>query len=162
MPDTVPPKSENKPGCPPHPTRVSNLPPDQPSHKVAPESKPLEPAIKEIVVRASNLEESKIVPIEIRGKLASTVTDTGAQVTIVSSQFFDSLNCSLPSEPVILKGIDREKSVEGYVVKKVPLTLGGRSYKWGDLYVALIEDELLLGLDFMVYHKVDPLIVMSC
>ena len=77
----------------------------------------------------------------------------------VNSQFFDSLNCSLPSEPVILKGIDQEKSVEGYVVRKVPLTLGGRSYKW-DLYVVLIEDELLLGLDFTVYQKVDPLI--SC
>ena len=113
------------------------------------------------MVRVSNSEESKglsmIVPIEIRGKPASAVIDTGAQVTIVNSQFFDSLNCSLPSEPVILKGIDPEKSAEGYVVRKVPLTLGGRSYKW-DLYVALIEDELLLGLDFMVYHKVDPLI----
>ena len=42
-------------------------------------------------------------------------------------------------------------------LRKVPLTLGGRSYKW-DFYVAPIEDELLLGLDFMVYHKVDPLI----
>ena len=98
-----------------------------------------------------------IVPIKIRGKPASAVIDTGAQVTIVNSQFFDSLNCSLPSEPVILKGIDPERSVEGYVVRKVPLTLGRRSYKW-DLYVAAIEDELLLGIDFMVYHKVDPLI----
>ena len=44
---------------PPHPTRVSNLPPDQPSHEVAPESKPLKLAIKEIVVRATNSEESK-------------------------------------------------------------------------------------------------------
>ena len=93
-----------------------------------------------------------IVPIEIRGKPASAVIDTGAQVTIVNCQFFDSLNCSLPSEPVILKGIDPEKSVEGYEVRKVPLTLGGRSYKWG-LYVARIADELLLGLDFMVYQS---------
>ena len=131
LPDTVPPKSENKHSCPPHPARVSNLPPDQPSHKVAPEPKPLKPAIKEIVVRAFNLEESKglsmIVPIEIRGQPASAVTDTGAQVTIVNSQFFNSLNCSLPSEPIILKGIDPEKSVEGYVVRKAPLIMGRRS-----------------------------------
>ena len=40
---------------------------------------------------------------------------------------------------------------------EVPLTLGGKTYKW-DLYVAPIEDQLLLGLDFMVHHKVDPLI----
>ena len=68
-----------------------------------------------------------IIPTEIRGKPASAIIDTGAQVTIVNSQFFNSLNCSLPSEPVILKGIDPERSVEGYVVRKVPFTLGGRS-----------------------------------
>ena len=42
-------------------------------------------------------------------------------------------------------------------MREVPLTLGGKTYKW-DLYVAPIEDQLLLGLDFMVCHKVDPLI----
>ena len=42
-------------------------------------------------------------------------------------------------------------------MQEVPLTLGGKTYKW-DLYVAPIEDQLLLGLDFMVHHKVDPLI----
>ena len=42
-------------------------------------------------------------------------------------------------------------------MQEVPLTLGGKAYKW-DLYVAPIEDQLLLGLDFMVHHKVDPLI----
>ena len=60
-------------------------------------------------------------------------------------------------DPVLLKGIDPEKSVNGYLVWEVPLTLGGKTYKW-DLYVAPIEDQLLLGLDFMVHHKVEPLI----
>ena len=58
---------------------------------------------------------------------------------------------------VLLKGIDLEKSVKGFLVHKVPLSLGGKTYKW-DLYVAPTEDQLLLGLDFMVHHKVDPLI----
>ena len=42
-------------------------------------------------------------------------------------------------------------------MQEVPLTLGGKTYKW-DLYVAPIEDQLLLGLDFMVHCKVGPLI----
>ena len=73
-----------------------------------------------------------IVPIEVKGKPTSTVIDTGAQVTIINSQFYDTLNLSFPSDPVLLKGIN--------------------------LYMAPIEDQLLLGLDFMVHHKVDCLI----
>ena len=60
-------------------------------------------------------------------------------------------------DPVLLKGIDPEKIVEGYLVWEVPSDPWGKTYKW-DLYVASIEDQLLLGLDFMVHHKVDPLI----
>ena len=65
---------------------------------------------------------SMIMPIEVKGKLASTVIDTGAQVIIVNSQSYDTLNLSLPLDPVLLKGIDPEKSVEYYLVWKVPLT----------------------------------------
>ena len=54
LPNTVTPSLENKHSCPPSPPRVNNLPPDQSSHKVASESKTPKPAIKEIVVRASN------------------------------------------------------------------------------------------------------------
>ena len=56
---------------------------------------------------------SMIVPIEVNGKLVSAVIDTGAQVTIVNIQFYDTLNLSLPMDPILLKGVDPEKSVEG-------------------------------------------------
>ena len=82
---------------------------------------------------------SMVVPIEVKGKLASAVIDTGAQITFVNSQFYDTLNLSLPLDPILLKGIDPEKSIEGYLVWEVSLTLGGNTYKW-DLYVAPIED----------------------
>ena len=67
-----------------------------------------------------------IVPLEVQGKLVSAVIDTGAQVTIINSQFYDTLNLSLPLDPVLLKGINPEKSVKGYLVWEVPLTLGVR------------------------------------
>ena len=150
-------------GCPPMavpPTVDHNPPSNKP--KMSPVSpKPDKSSLKEVSVRSSGSEDVKglsmIVPIEVKGKPASAVIDTGAQVTIINSQFYDTLNLSFPSDPVLLKGINPEKSVEGYLVQEVPLTLGGKTYKW-DLYVAPIEDQLLLGLDFMVHHKVDPLI----
>ena len=98
-----------------------------------------------------------IVPIEVKGKLVSAVIDTGAQVTIVNSQFYDTLNLSLPSDPVLLKGIDPEKECWGLFGAGSSSDPWGKTYKW-DLYVAPIEDQLLLGLDFMVHHKVDSLI----
>ena len=65
-----------------------------------------------------------IVPIEVKGKPASAVVDSGAQVTIINSRFFDLLSCGSPTEPVVLKGIASDKNVEGYMVRQVPLTLG--------------------------------------
>ena len=162
------PLSQNVPslpsnGCPPMavpPTVDSNPPSNKPKLSLV-SPKPDTSSLKEISVRSSGSVDVKgltmIVPIEVKGKLASAVIDTGAQVTIINSQFYDTLNLSFPSDPVLLKGINPEKSVEGYLVWEVPLTLGGKTYKW-DLYVAPIEDQLLLGLDFMVHHKVDPLI----
>ena len=61
-----------------------------------------------------------IVPIEVKDKPASAVIDTGTQVTIINSQFCDTLNLSFPSDPALLKGINPEKSVEGYLVQEVP------------------------------------------
>ena len=70
-----------------------------------------------------------IVPFEVKGKLVSAVIDLGAWVTIINSKFYDTLNLSLSSDPVILKGINLEKNIKGYLVWEVPLTLGGKTCK---------------------------------
>ena len=46
---------------------------------------------------------------------------------------------------------------DAYLIKDVSINLGGRMY-WWDLYVAPIEDDFLLGLDFMIMYKIDPLV----
>ena len=89
-------------------------------------------------------------PSGIFPTLQNLVNFTTLKVTIVNSHFHDTLDMSLPSDPVLLKGINPEKGVEAYLVQEVPLTLVGRTYKW-DLYVAPVEDQLLLGLDFMIH-----------
>ena len=50
-----------------------------------------------------------IVPLEVQGKLVSAVIDTGAQVTIINSQFYDTLNLSLPLDPVLLRGLTQKR-----------------------------------------------------
>ena len=56
-----------------------------------------------------------------------------------------------------LKGISPDNPVQGYMVKDVLFSLGGRSYRW-DLYVAPIDDQFLPGLDFMKYFNIDTLL----
>ena len=96
-----------------------------------------------------------MVPVQVKGKSLESVVDTGAQITIINSKIFDILQ--LEVEPVVLRGLEPDKPIDGHLVKDVPINLGGRMYRW-DLYVMPIEDDFLMGLDFMIAHKIDPLV----
>ena len=71
-----------------------------------------------------------VVPIEVKGHKTSAVVDGGAQVSIINQGLFEGLNHMGPREPVRLKGIAPNKSFEGYLVRDILLSLGGRSYRW--------------------------------
>ena len=120
------------------------------------------PKIREVIVRRleSTRGYSMIVPIKVKGKELEGVTDTGAEVTIINSKFLD-ITQFKDVEEIRLKGIVKGKLISGYMVKDVPINLGGNMYRW-DLYVAPIGDDFLLGLDFMIAYKVDPLISRNC
>ena len=60
-------------------------------------------------------------------------------------------------ESFVLRGLEPDKPINGHLIKDVSINLGGRMYRW-DLYVAPIEDDFLLGLDFMIAYKIDPLV----
>ena len=122
---------------------------------------PSKPKIPEVLVRTATSENMKnlsmVVPIVVKGHNTSAIVDGGTQVIIVNQELFQGLNHTGPREPVQLKGIAPDKLMDGYLVRYVLLSLGGRSYHW-DLYVAPIDDPFLLGLDFMKHHKVDTLL----
>ena len=96
-----------------------------------------------------------VVPLKIKGKTLDGVVDTGADVSVINSKFIDVTQ--FEAEPVVLKGLEPDRVISGHFIKDVAINLGGRMYHW-DLYVASISDDFLLGLDFMIADKVDPLI----
>ena len=93
--------------------------------------------------------------MKVKGKDLDGVVDTGADGTIINSKFIDITQ--FEAEPVALKGLEPNRLITGHRIKDVPINLGGRMYRW-DLYVVPIADDFLLGLDFMITYKVDPLI----
>ena len=118
----------------------------------------LPPQVREVVVRSTAVNTagySLVVPVRVKGKTLEGVVDTGADGTVINSKFIDITQ--FEAEPVMLKGLEPDRLIAGHLIKDVAINLGGRMYRW-DLYVAPISDDLLLGLDFMIAYKVDPLI----
>ena len=81
------------------------------------------------------------------------VIDTAAEETIISDSIFRELQPSPPYlKKVILHTAGRDRMMDG--VGPVALKLGKTTYPEA-VYVASIQDDMLLGLDFMLRHGVD-------
>ena len=116
------------------------------------------PQVREVEVRSNGVSTtgySLVVPLKVKGKDLDGVVDTGADGTVINSKFIDITQ--FEAEQVLLKGLEPDRLITGHLIKDVAINLGGRMYRW-DLYVAPIADDFLLGLDFMIAYKVDPLI----
>ena len=114
--------------------------------------------VREVTIRSAlgpTQGYSLVVSVQVKGKSLESVVDTGTQITIINSKLFDI--SQLEAEPDVLGGLEPDKPIDGHVVKDIPINLGGRMDRW-HLYVASIEDDFLMGLDFMITHKIDPLI----
>ena len=98
---------------------------------------------------------SLVVPLKVKRKDLDGVADTGANGSVINSKFIDITQFG--AEQVLLKGLEPDRLIARHLIKDVAINLGGRMYQW-DLYVVPIADDFLLGLDFMIAYKVDPLI----
>ena len=83
-------------------------------------------------------------------KTVKAVVDTADQVTIISNKVFNSLkNMPKKMSDAKLLNAGRELSMTGMVLGPVKLKIGERWYT-ENVYVAPIEQEILLGFDILV------------
>ena len=95
------------------------------------------------------------VPVSLQDVKLLAVIDTAAEVTIISDSIFRELQPTPPYlKKVILHTAGRDLRMDGFVVGPVALKLGEITFPEA-VYVAPIQDEMLLGLDFMLRHGVD-------
>ena len=95
------------------------------------------------------------VSVVLQGKQINAVVDTAAEVTIISDSVFREMEPKPPClKNVILHTAGRDMKMEGFVVGPVALKLGNSTFPEA-VYVAPIQDDMLLGLDFLLRHGVD-------
>ena len=89
------------------------------------------------------------VPVSLNQLFTQAVVDTAAGVSLISEPLYSRLE----PRPRFIKGVTlhtacKELDMNGYILGPVHLRLGKRKYSM-NLYVAPIENEMLLGLDFL-------------
>ena len=89
------------------------------------------------------------VPVEIQVMQLQAVVDTAAQVTLVSEEFYKSLDPA-PSicKEVVMNIAGKGMQMNGYIAGPFQVVLGTHQFSV-EIYVAPIEEDMLLGLDFL-------------
>ncbi|CAG2209806.1 unnamed protein product [Mytilus edulis] len=94
------------------------------------------------------------IPVLVNGFKSHGVIDSGAQVSILNTELFRKLQTKPKlSDTVVVKGISTAGTIQAEVAEKVALQIG-RSKIECNMLVADIEDELILGLDFLETNRV--------
>ena len=97
------------------------------------------------------------VDVDMEGHRVHAVVDTAAEVTLISDRLFHTLNPPPPFiRPCKIATAGREMSMDGSVVGPVRLKIGDRECT-ENIYVAPLEDEMLLGFDLLTKYgaKID-------
>lgn len=96
--------------------------------------------------------------LTVNSRTTVAVVDTAAEATIISDKVYQSLKIK-PSIRIhtFMHEVGRDMKMETFVIGPVDIKIGFCIYP-SEIYVALIDDEMLLGLDFLHRNNV----VMDC
>lgn len=92
--------------------------------------------------------------LTVNSRTTVAVVDTAAEATIISDKVYQSLKIK-PSIRIhtFMHEVGRDMKMETFVIGPVDIKIGSCIYP-SEIYVALIDDELLLGLDFLHRNNV--------
>jgi hypothetical protein len=89
------------------------------------------------------------VPVEVQAMQLQAVVDTAAQVTLMSEEFYKSLDPAPPiRREMVMNTAGKGMQMNGYIAGPFQVVLGTHQFSV-EIYVAPIEEEMLLGLDFL-------------
>ena len=111
--------------------------------------------MREVMVRTGSDRCTLAIDMTINNHYVEAVVDSGAQVSVLSRKFYDSLSCRpKPVESIRLKGASASGVMVGCRVDGVEVDLGdGHGNYSMTMYVANITDNCILGLDYLKAHK---------
>ena len=111
--------------------------------------------MKEIELSCDCVHNFVIVDVKLADYPIEAIVDTAAQVTVVNTNVFTNLfgRDIDPTETIRLKCAGANQYLLAKVYRNIPITIGSVTVLQ-DIYVANIADNMLLGLDFLLKHKV--------
>ena len=95
-----------------------------------------------------------VVQIKVNDVEVSAIIDTAAQVTVMSSDYYDDLlddKNKHSGSYLRIKGIRKDLVLPSFIAKDIPFTSGKSYFRW-DVHVIPIEEVFIIGLDFMLYQ----------
>lgn len=82
------------------------------------------------------------------------VVDTAAEASIISDKVYQSLKIKPPiRRHTFMHGAGRDMKMETFIIGPVDIRIGSCNYP-SEIYAAPIDDEMLLGLDFLHRNNV--------
>lgn len=127
-----------------------NRPRLDPSRRLPIEIKPTDEMFIGRMRSSSNIK----IKVDINEVPVEAVIDTAAQVTIISDKLYQSL---IPKSPIIKRVVlhtsGRDLKMIGCKVGPVSISIESQAFPNLEVYVAPMEDDMLLGLDFLYQQK---------
>ena len=124
---------------------------ESPPNTESADKEPLENRTTQSIYSTSTDSKIFVLTVLVEGIPILAVVDTAAQVSVVNAKLAKKWALNKKGEPTVLKGIGNQP-IRAEVVTDVKLTMGDQMYTM-TLVAAEIEEDVLLGIDFLSEHK---------